>query len=240
MPMRDDIAEGLRFAGELAWSTPRRRAIVGGVAGLAVLGALVGGVLAWRAAQVPDFETADLDLALDFAFLEPEFNDLPVQERAELIGELVSRFGDMGSSDSVMLAAFAAGVQGAARDQLAENASQLMIDLVDQHAEDYRDVPPAERVAYIEDRVVELARTFRLMAGMDATASDDELLDRARRDAKREQEYLREGRQSPEQVGRMFTFMHESVGPHASAHQRARLGLFVRDMTRVLRGEPLD
>ena len=238
--IRDDLAQGARYAGDLVWSTPRRRSIVGGVAALLVLAGGIGGFMAWRAAQVPDFATADLDLVLDFAFLEPSFNDLPVEQRAELIGDLVGRFEGMSGSDAVLIAAFAASVQGAAREQIEANASQLMIDMVDVHAADYRKIPAEERTEYIEQRVVEIARTINIISGQDPTASGQELLDRARRDAKRDQDAFRSERFTPDRAGRMFSFMHDGIGTHASAHQRARLGVFMRDMTAVLRGEPLD
>ncbi len=238
--IRDDLTQGARYAGDLVWSTPRRRAVVGGIAAALVVAGGVGGFMAWRANQVPDFATADLDLVLDFAFLEPSFNDLPVDERARLIGDLVGRFEGMSGSDSVLIAAFAASVQGAAREQIEANASQLMIDMVDVHAADYRDVPPEQRVEYIEQRVIEIARTINIISGQDPTASDQEILDRARRDAKRDQQAFRSERFTPDRAGRMFSFMHDGIGTHATAHQRARLGVFMRDMTAVLRGEPLD
>ncbi|MEO0483475.1 MAG: hypothetical protein AAF138_07595 [Planctomycetota bacterium] len=86
-----------------------------------IAGALVLALVLWlalRGPSKPNFEIADLDDVLGFALLEDSFNDLPVEERIELVGTMVGRFQSMDAGDSVLLAAFAAGVTGEAREQL--------------------------------------------------------------------------------------------------------------------------
>ena len=121
--------------------------------------------LALRGPSKPNFEIADLDDVLGFALLEASFNDLPVEARIELVGTMVGRFQSMDAGDSVLLAAFAAGVTGEAREQLERNAARLAIDLFDMHAVGYGAVPPEERGAYLDQTLVEFVRTTSLLGG---------------------------------------------------------------------------
>src|SRR5690606_7635905 len=120
--------------------------------------------LVFRPVPRPDYETGKLDTVFAYTLLTDEFNKLPVEERIRLIGELVRRVRSMDSSDSVLMAAFAARISGAARDQLVENASLVMVDLTDRAASQYnQNASPAERKTFIEQQAIELQIAMEAM-----------------------------------------------------------------------------
>ena len=58
----------------------------------------------------------------------------------------------------------------------------------------------------------------------------------------KDEERLRSGKDQPpaRMLGRMFTFMRDNVGPHASVQQQTRGQQMMRDMVRRFRGEDLS
>lgn len=247
-PRRPSIRQRMRAAWEVkvagrvreAWQDPskkpkmvRRLRIASVVLGVAVV---VGGYFAFRPKPQPDYLDAGMDDILDYTLLTEEFNKLPVKERLALISQLVTRLKGMDSGDSAMMAAFAAGIAGSARDQLMSNVSHLAIDIWDEYALKYDDVPLEEREKFIEEAFLDFTKSMESVAGVTRDVSDEQRLDRARRDAQRDSNAVREGRgPSGEQLGRMFTFMRDGVGSHASPHQRARAQVLMRDMARHFR-----
>ncbi|MEZ6233361.1 MAG: hypothetical protein R3B68_04145 [Phycisphaerales bacterium] len=223
------------FAGSL-WTNPKRRRIAIPAAALIVAGAGVGTWLAVRMQPPPNYQTARIDLIFDYTLLTDDFNRLPIEERQRLVGELIRRVSDLDSSESGMLAAFAAGIYGKAREQLEENVSRLMIDTVDRQASQYVNVPPEQRGEFLDQAVLDLMRTVELMGGRVDDRPDSERLADARQQAQRDQEALQSGEFSARAAGTMFLVLDRGIGEHASAHQKARVSNMLRDMTRHLRG----
>lgn len=204
-----------------------------------VLAIGVGLFLAFKPPSKPDFERDNLRRVLDYALLTDQFNRLPVEERIRLVGQLAQRFQNMSSGDSALMAAFAAGIAGKAREQVEQNASRLMIDLWDKYAVDYARVPVEERGAFLERALLEMTRLGEAFGARPDTRSDQERLAEARRQAQRDEQNLREGRNAPpaRAQGRIIHFLRENVASHAAPAQRARGQLMLRDMTLYLRGE---
>lgn len=223
-----------------AWAHPASRAMV--VASALMLTAS-GALAAWltlRPVPKPDYEAGRLDTLFNYTLLTDEFNGLPIEERVELIGQLVSRVRGMDGSESVLMAAFAAQIAGPARDQLVENASKVMVDLTDRAAEGYdRSASRADRVAYVEQAAVDLVIAMRTMGGEEVTESREEILADAREQARRDAEIARDAL-TPEAAGQMTTFLARTMGMNSSAQQKLRMGVFGRDMARTLRGEDID
>ena len=160
---------------------------------------------------------------------------LPVDQRQRLIGELVQRISDMNGSESGLLAAFAAGIYGQAREQLEENVSRLMVDTADVHAAGYSSVPPEERGEYLDQAVLSLMKMGEAVAGQTSEQTDEERLAEARGQAQRDAEFIKSGGVSTQAAGTMFLVLDRGIGSHASAHQRARISNMMRDMTDRLR-----
>lgn len=218
------------------WTNPRRRLIAAPVAGLALAGASLGVWLAVRHEPPPDYTSARIDLIFDYTLLTDDFNRLPVRERQRLLRELIARVGDMNGQESGMLAAFAAGIYGKAREQLEENVSRLMLDTADEHAARYATVSAEERGEFLDQAVLDLMRTVEAIGGRNDTRPDSERLAEAREQARRDAEFLQSGQMSAQAAGAMFLVLERGIGEHATAHQKARVSMMIRDMTDHLRG----
>lgn len=205
-------------------------------AGLLVV-AGVAGYFIFRPMPVPDYENGRIDTLMNFTLLQSEFNQLPLERRLELVGMLVQRMESMSSSDSLMLAAFAGSIRGKAREQLEENASRLAIELWDSMALEYQGVPVEQREEFLAEAFVKFETTMEMMGGSVRDRSPEERLERARRNAQRDQQAIRDGQGPPARiVGRVFDVMNNNIGQHASPLERRRGELLMRDMTRFLRG----
>jgi len=200
----------------------------------------IGAYFVFRPMPVPDYENDRIDTLMNFTLLQSEFNQLPLERRLELVGILVQRLDGMSSSDSLMLAAFAGSIRGEARDQLEENASRLAIELWDSLAADYQGVPETDREAYLAEAFVKFETTLEMMGGNVRDRSPEERLERARAQAQRDQQAIKDGRGAPARVlGRAFDVMNNNIGAHASPLERRRGELLMRDMGRFLRGQPI-
>ncbi len=228
-------------------STPERakrfKAITGGLGGLAIGGAIVWTALALMPVPKPDYETGAIDDVLGYTLLTTEFDRLPLEERIDLIGQVVKRLESMDADEGTLMAAFAAGIMGDAREQLEENAAGVMLDVWDEFAPGYQGLTdPAEREAYLEQATADMIRLFERMDGDPTDKSDEELLADARAQAERDKEAFADPMRGPSTAGvaRLVTFMNREIGDRATPQQRARIGKISRDMTRYLRGEPID
>lgn len=241
-PRRPSLRDRARGWWETRTSTPeKRRRTMFGVRGLALVllvGVSVGAYFTLRPRPVPDYDIDPLDEIFDFTLLSSEFNNLPIDRRIELVASIMKRMKAMGAGDSVMLAAFASGIMGQAREQLEENASKLAIDLWDKFADDYAKVKGAEREQYIDKAFVDFQKTMELMGGQVRDISDADRLEEGRRQAKRDQQRMTDPKRGPsaKQMSQMFVYM-DRVGNHAAGNERARGTQLLRDMTRRLRGQ---
>lgn len=229
------------------WNDPkksRRNRLATYITLAALLAGGAAGYWTWGLVHQPDYEDDGLDLVLDYTLLTDEFNKLPIKERLALLQQLVDRMKSMDAGDSAMMAAFAAGIAGKAREQLMENASKLAIDMFDQYADKYDTVPPEDREKYIEDSMLDLVKTVESLGrgGVPRDVPDDERLADMKRDAQRDQKRMAEGdrQETGKFAGRVFEFMQSNVGTNASPEQRAKGTLLMRDMTRHLRGQDLN
>jgi hypothetical protein len=188
----------------------------------------------------PDYSTAGIDEIFNFTLLQDEFNRLSIDKRLELLALLRDRIEKMGAGESALLAAFAAGIGGQARDQLAENISRLMVDIWDKHAEGYPDIPEADRPMYLETTFVEIARAMETVAGETPRQNDSELIAEVKSETKRGEQEIKDGRgPGGRELGRVFDILDNGVGSHANPAQRARGQVMMRDMMRQLRGQDL-
>lgn len=224
-------------------STPARRRRLGIAGGVLVLLLGGGAWMIWGPHFQPDYDTAAMDDIFDYTMLRDEFNQLPVEKRLELLGKLVKRMRGMSAEDSVLLAAFAAGIGGQARKQLEENASRMAIDLWDKHAKDYEKLPLEEREKFLDDAAVDFVKTMETIGGEGRDISDEERLKELKQQAKRDTEWAKK---NPDRMpdgkamGRMAAIMNNNVGSHATPVQRARGAQMMRDMMRHFRGQDIS
>ncbi len=220
----------------------RARTAFGACAGMLLLSGLIVGVASALPAARPDYGSDRIDTLFEYTLLTDEFNRLSVQERAELIGQLVDRIGSMGSSDSVLLAAFASSIRGEARDQLLENASRLFIDMIDEQAVAYDPgLSKAEREKQLDETIATMHRLFATMGGnLDEDKTDEERVAEAEAQAQRDMQAVEDGEFSARDAGQFFGTMNRVLGSRSSPQQTARGGRMLRDMTRRLRGQDID
>jgi hypothetical protein len=211
------------------------------VGAVLLVGAGVGAYFFFRPVPKPDYLSDDLDDVLGYTLLTDEFNRLPVEERLKLIGQLVQRFKSLDAGDSVLLAGFAAGIAGSARDQLMENASRLAVDTWDKYAREYAKVPAENQEQYLDETFVGFTKMMEGIGGRVRNVSDEERLAEGRRQAQRDVETMRNPSKGPsnEALGRMYSFMNNDVGSHASPQQRVRGQQMMRDMVRRLRNQDI-
>lgn len=209
---------------------------------LALVAVGLGLYLALRPYPQPDYEDDPLDEIFDYTLFRNEFNNLPVEERVRLVGSLIGRVEKMGGSDGTLLAAFASGIAGSAREQLEENAAQMMLDFMDHFAKDYQ--PPADPKAQedlIRDKIVAMTRLAEEFDGRPTNKSDEQILEEAFEQARRDQQAMRDPARGPSLGGvtRMADMMENRIGARGTPHQKARITRLMRDMTRYLRNEDI-
>jgi hypothetical protein len=239
-----DLRDRLNNGWDRLWSDEQRRTKALKRVGIGlVLGAAVGGVGLYfilRPYPQPDYAEADIDELFNFTLLKEEFNRLPIDRRLELLAMLRARIEAMGAGESALLAAFAAGIGGRARDQLEENISKLMIDIWDQHAADYPSIPEGDKPGYLEDTFVEIARAMQTVAGDAPSETDAELVADVKEQARRDRKAMEEGHgPGARELSRIFDVMNNNVGGNASPQQRSRGQVMMRDMMRQFRGQDL-
>lgn len=208
---------------------------------LASAGVLAGAAIAWNAFRpiwAPDFGKDPIKNVLQFALLDADFSRLPVEERMRLMLELAKRLQTMSAGDSALLAAFAAGISGKARQQLEENVRRLGIDVMASFGEKYAAVPDADRERFLESTAVEWSRLMDEMIGRERNVSDKDRLNEMRQQSKRDAERGRrtDSPLTPDRAANLFKWVQSDINQYSNANQRAQTSVFLRDMTRVLRG----
>lgn len=199
----------------------------------------VGAFFHFRKVPQPDYASAPMDEVLNYTLLTDEFNNLPVDKRLELLKDLIDRLKTMSADDSSMMAAFAASIDtDKLRKQLEENASHLALDVWDKFALDYQTVPTDNRDAYLDKTLLEMTHLMETVGGFTDNRTDDEKIAEARKQAKRDQDMLAQGRgPTGGQLARMADLMRNRVGQHSSPQQQQRGMQLMRDMTRHLRDQ---
>ncbi len=215
--------------------TPARKAVAAAMGLALVVGGGVYTYLELRPTPKPDYELDSLDLVFDFTLLEEEFNKLPVEERIELLSTLWERMQSMDTSQSVLLASFAGSITGNLREQLERNVSRLMIDAMDMYALDYQDVPEEDREEWLEDAFVRMTRLAEPFDPGLANRTDEQILERGRRNAQRDSDALQRGDVSAEDMGGFMSFAYRQGRNNGSLREQQRLAVFFRDLTRELR-----
>lgn len=207
--------------------------------GLFVVGAGVGSYMVFGPTPKPDYEVDPFDDVLDYTLLTDDFNSLPLDQRLDLVRQLIGRFKDMGDSEIPLVASFAAGISGEARKQLEKNASRLVLDLMDRHALEYESAKPEDKEKALDNALVGLSKTFEALGGKVSDKSDAERLAEASDNAKRDEKWIKSS--SSEQLGnmtgRMMSTMNDTIAQQASPQQKGRMAPMMRDMTRHLRGQ---
>lgn len=204
-----------------------------GVAAAGVAAAGVGGYLYWERHHRPDYALDPIDDVAEFTFLRDDFNSLSIDERLKLIREFADRLRDASSSDSAMLASFAAGISGKAREQIAANASRLMLDMVDKSAIEYASLSGREREQFLEKSVIEWTRIADQIAGRGERTDEAILADIKRETEQRER--MRE-RMGPERSARMasgiMSFLNNNVAKHSNPIQQQRTLQMMADVNK--------
>ena len=212
---------------------------------VALLGVLGGGAMAWSALRpinAPDALRDPMRDVLGFALLRDDFNKLPIEERLRLVMDLAKRLQGMSGSDSALLAAFAAGIRGEARDRLERNVRTLGVDMMTSYANKYAQVPEAEREQYIEATAVEWSKMMEALTGQERDLDDAARLQEMKDQAERDAEQARRNQRplTADRAANFFTMMQEDIASYADANQRAQTARFFRDMTRTLRGRDIN
>jgi hypothetical protein len=217
----------------------RDRRVQAAIAAVLLIAGGVGAFLALRPVPQPDYATAPMDDVLGFTLLTDEFNKLPVDKRLDLISSLLKRLQSMSAEDSIAMSAFAAAIDSdKLREQLMKNASLIAIDKWDQYAKQYQAVPEAERGAFLEKTLIEFDKLGETLAGQPSNKTDQERLDEAREQARRDRDALTSGRgPTGGQLARMAGFMRNGMGQHSNPQQQIRGQQLMRDMTKHLRGD---
>lgn len=218
------------------WTNPRVRY---GISGAVCLVACVALFLWLRPVPQPDFAEDPIDDLLNYTLLTDEFNNLPVDQRLELLRELIDRLKTMSGDDSAMMAAFAASIDtDKLRKQIEENASRLALDVWDKFALDYQKVPADARGPYLDQVFVDMTKLMETVAGVQSDKTDAQRIEEARKQAKRDQDMLESGKgPTAGQLARMADFMRNRVGSRSAPQQQVRGMQLMRDMTRHLRGQ---
>jgi hypothetical protein len=206
---------------------------------IAALALGVGLFLILRPAPQPDYLDDGLDDVLDFTLLQDEFNNLPIEERMKLMKQLIERFKSMDGGDSVLMASFAAGIAGSARQQMMENASRLAVDLFDSYAQKYTGVADGDKGKFLDDTFVQFTKQMDDVLGNNREVPDEKRLADGREAAKRELDYIQNRSKNPNEngreVGEVLSFLKDGVGKNATPQQRGRVTVLMRDMTKRMR-----
>ncbi|MGD9693225.1 MAG: hypothetical protein AB7G17_09185 [Phycisphaerales bacterium] len=219
--------------------TPKQSRALGITVG--ALGLLCGASIAYSALRpisVPDAQRARLPKILSFALLDADFNKLPVRERLELVLSLAKRMQGMNAGDSALVAAFAAGIRGQAREQLETNARTLASDLMADYGKQYTAIPDDQKEAFLESTAVEWSKLMEQLTGEERNVSDAERLSEMRDQAKRDAERGRQTdrRLTADRASNFMRMVQSDFSRYSSPNDRASSALFLRDMTRTLRG----
>lgn len=201
---------------------------------------LVGAV--WPT-PAPDVWDDGLDDVAGF-FFDKDFNNLPVEERMEMLQEFVARFRDGGQEETAMLAMFLTDVTYDMRKQVEDNMIRLGVDMWSEWGREYEEQDPNLRAEYLDNLILEMDKLGDSFSGRESERSDQERLQGVRRQARRDQERAQEWTDNkPPDADAVTGFLglySTEVSSRASAQDRARIMKLSRDLTRHVRGEDVE
>ncbi len=211
---------------------------------LAAVGLLGGGAMTWAALRpinAPDALRDPLRDVLGFTLLSDDFNKLPIDERMRVVMDLAQRLQSMGGSDSALLASFAAGIRGEARERLERNVRKLGVDMMTSYAAKYAQVAPEDRAKHLEETAIEWQKMMEQLTGQQREVDDAQRLEEMKEQAERDAEQGRRDARplTADRAANFFTMMQEDIAAYANPNERARTARFLRDMTRQLRGRDI-
>lgn len=234
VPTGPTVSERLQAAITPYTSSPKFMQRLGaGVVAATMLALCVSGYLYWERHHKPNYALDPIDDVAEFTFLRDDFNNLSIEERLKLIREFADRIRSASSSDSAMLASFAAGISGKAREQIAANASRLMLDMVDRSAIEYSSLTGEEREKFLEKSVLEWVRIRDQVAGQ-GERTDKEIFAEIKKENE-QREKMRE-RMGPEGSARMasgiMSFLNNNVAKHSNPIQQQRTLQMMADVNK--------
>ncbi|MFG0328750.1 MAG: hypothetical protein ACF8PN_02520 [Phycisphaerales bacterium] len=225
------------------WLSDRRTrwTLVGSavVAGVAVV---APAVVAFWPTPKPDIWTDEIPDVAVF-LMDRDFNRLPTDERLDYLQQFAQRFQQFDQDDAVVLASFVASMNRKMREQMEDNMRQLAVDVMTESAVEYSSMPLHERGAYLEQFAVEMEKLMEGMVGEERELTDEERVDRFKRQAARDRERAQERSSNPdaEGVGGFFQFYERaSAESQMSAVEKGQVARLMLDMTRHFRGEGPD
>jgi hypothetical protein len=235
MSFMDAVRERDIDLGDL-WDNHRGK-LMAGAGALVLAGALWGVGYWWFAVRwkaPPSIFDAPVDGVLSY-LTTPDFNALPMRERMKYVQEFVARFRGMSQQDSVVAAAFLAGVSGKVREQLTQNVRILAKDILAEGAATYVNLPESERGAFIDKWIADWVRTAEAMAtGEDSKRTDKEIVDNATAEAQRNEQNQSKrmaGRSLSERgADRFLSFWESEVEPAATPREMGQISRFMDDM----------
>ncbi|MFM9146275.1 MAG: hypothetical protein ACKORL_13205, partial [Phycisphaerales bacterium] len=183
-----NLIESMREVDVAEWVSEHRSRLASWGGALAAAAVLSAGAWWWfdvRWKPPPSIFDSPVDSILGY-FTTDDFNRLPVAERVKYLQDFVGRFRGMSQQDSVVAAAFLAGVTGKVREQLTQNVRILAKDILAEGAEKFVNLPESERGPFIDRWVADWFRFAEATAtGKESTRSDAEIVGNAREEAKR-------------------------------------------------------
>ena len=228
---------------ELRWQLEQRKreVLMGGAALLAAL--LIAWLVWWfafaRWQPPPSIFESPVEDVLGYLSLD-DFSQLPLEERVAFLVEFSDRFRGMNQQDSAAMAAFLAGLAGPVREQATENARELAKDILVDGAENYVNLPPGERAAFLDDWVTRWTKLGeRMVRGEERDNVTDEervasIKEGAQNDQMREIDSDRIPDMTATSAVRFMDFWANEVESTASPREQGQIVLFMRDLRRHL------
>jgi hypothetical protein len=221
---------------------PMRRRVAAAAAAAALVAAAGWWVASSRWRPPPSIFDAPVDNVLGYLTM-PDFNRLSVEERVRYVQGFVGRFRGMTQQDSVVAAAFLAGVTGKVREQLTQNVRILAKDILAEGAAKFVNLPEGERDAFIDRWVCEWFRFAEATAtGEESKRSDEEIMEGARAEARRgerrQMERMSGKDLSTRGADRFLGFWQSEVEKASSPREQGQISRFMDAVrTRMLTGQ---
>lgn len=169
----------------------------------------------------PSIFDTPVDGVLDYLAAD-DFNKLPLDERLAFIEGVLQRFNMMSQSDSAVASAFFAALSGPANEKLISNARTLGKDIFVQAAAEYLALKTErERNQFLDQWIIKWVRFGEKASGQSSGRSDDEVLSRMGRQARRD---LSRGIEIDQEMAQqMMDFWDRDVASVASPKEQAQI-----------------